>query len=325
MRRFCLEGSFCCVVLAFVSCTDTAPPASATGVVAEPVASELGGVARTPELKSCGHAEGAAMRFSAPGYIVGTSVGLFVRYEGVAAGARSLRIWWDWDNHPELFRDVGVSNDDPFEHVFSHVYANALAGETRTVRTELVVDGRREECIRVRRVVFGEPATGGGGGSNCGATCSAFLTSVGYPITMYGSDLSGADALCQSHAVSGGLTGTYKAWLSNATQSPSSRFSHANVPYEAFLGGALIANDFADLTDGMIVSPMRFPEVGTQITALVYTGTNVDGTSSANHCTNWTNTGGTADVGFTSHNDAGWTMFSIQPCNSFHRLMCFEQ
>ena len=63
--------------------------------------------------------------------------------------------------------------------------------------------------------------------------------------------LTGADAFCQSLALTAGLSGTYKAWLSDTTGSPATRFAQASVPYR-LVDGTTIANDWNDLTDGTI-------------------------------------------------------------------------
>jgi hypothetical protein len=58
-----------------------------------------------------------------------------------------------------------------------------------------------------------------------------FVTSVAYDGNLGG--LAGADAKCNFWAANAmpALPGTYKAWLSDGTDAPSTRFSMANVPY----------------------------------------------------------------------------------------------
>jgi hypothetical protein len=60
--------------------------------------------------------------------------------------------------------------------------------------------------------------------------------------------------------------GRYQAWLcagSTAT-SPAGRSTHATVPYRR-TDGALIANDWADLTDGNIANPINRTESGADV------------------------------------------------------------
>src|SRR5690242_2782849 len=61
--------------------------------------------------------------------------------------------------------------------------------------------------------------------------------------------LTGADMICQARAAAGGLRGIFKAWLSDTTASPSTRFTRSKKPY-VLLDGTVIANNWADLTDG---------------------------------------------------------------------------
>ncbi len=48
--------------------------------------------------------------------------------------------------------------------------------------------------------------------------------------------LVGADAACQQRAAVAGLTGTYKAWLADATSSPATRLTHHLGPYQLTTG-----------------------------------------------------------------------------------------
>ena len=73
--------------------------------------------------------------------------------------------------------------------------------------------------------------------------------------------ITGADTFCQGLATSAGLSGTYLAWLSDTTTSPSARFAQANVPYR-LVDGTTIANDWADLVDGSIQNPINLDEYG---------------------------------------------------------------
>jgi hypothetical protein len=86
-----------------------------------------------------------------------------------------------------------------------------------------------------------------------------FITSLKYDGNLGG--LAGADAKCQARAVAATLPGTYKAWLSDATGSPSTRFTKSTIPYR-LVDGTLIANDFVDLTDGTVPGKVVKTETG---------------------------------------------------------------
>jgi hypothetical protein len=80
----------------------------------------------------------------------------------------------------------------------------------------------------------------------CGPHKKVFVSSAVYTGDMGG--LAGADEKCNSLAAAAGLTGTYKAWLSDATESPSTRFAKAAVPY-LLVDGTLIAKNWDALTN----------------------------------------------------------------------------
>ena len=129
-----------------------------------------------------------------------------------------------------------------------------------------------------------------------------FVTSLKYDGNLGG--LPGADAKCQVRAAAALLPGTYRAWLSDATGSPSTRFTKSTIPYR-LVDGTLIANDYTHLTNGSaqgkIVltetggAPIRTGFCGPQDPAvpdriMVWASTAADGSlvSSSGTCTNWT-------------------------------------
>ena len=90
--------------------------------------------------------------------------------------------------------------------------------------------------------------------------------------------LTGADAFCQNLALTAGLSGTYKAWLSDTTGSPATRFAPASVPYR-LIDGTTIANDWNDLTDGTIQTPINLDEYGNAVSSSMVFFTMTDGTA----------------------------------------------
>jgi hypothetical protein len=169
------------------------------------------------------------------------------------------------------------------------------------------------------------PACGAGG------PCHVFLSSIRFNGALGG--LSGADAKCQKLADSAGLAGTYKAWLSDNSSSPISRFVPSSGPYR-LVNGTTVATSFADLTDGALLAPIDVTETGGRVddTFQTWTRTKSDGSGdkSDNHdCVNWTantnaNFGGC--IGNVARSDAGWTdSFGGFPCNARLHLYCFQQ
>src|SRR3989344_6210456 len=171
-----------------------------------------------------------------------------------------------------------------------------------------------------------------------------FLTSNSYTGNLGG--LIGADAKCQSRADLANLGGTWKAWLSDSTGSPSSRFDlsyiQANKPYK-LLNGTTIANNWSDLIDGSLTSPIKVdekgitqtvdPSIGTLVWSNTYETGIVKPTSpvggTRQDCNNWTSSSHSApygEIGLYDRANSNWTGFSNTFCDSANvRLYCFEQ
>jgi cysteine-rich repeat protein len=100
----------------------------------------------------------------------------------------------------------------------------------------------------------------------CSNACKAqltkfvFVTSITYTGNLGG--LDGADAKCNARAMVAGIGGTYRAWLSDMTGSPSTRMSKAGGPYR-LVNGTVVANNWADLTDGNLITAINLTELGT--------------------------------------------------------------
>ena len=60
--------------------------------------------------------------------------------------------------------------------------------------------------------------------------------------------LTGADAICNNLAEAAGFPGTYMAWLSDSSASPSTLFTQATVPYRR-VDGTQVADDWTELTE----------------------------------------------------------------------------
>jgi hypothetical protein len=170
------------------------------------------------------------------------------------------------------------------------------------------------------------PACGAGG------PCRVFLSSILYDGNLGG--LSGADAKCQALADAAGVSGIYKAWLSDSTGAPISRFTPSSGPYR-LVNGTTIAGNWADLTDGNLAAPITVTETGGSVgpIPLVWTYTLSNGTAGGafGHCENWsTNVGPSgpwADVGDATRSDAYWTGNGTAAtyCNIRQYLYCFQQ
>jgi hypothetical protein len=88
---------------------------------------------------------------------------------------------------------------------------------------------------------------------------TAFVTSARYTGDLGG--LDGADEICNDHAAAAGLPGSYRAWLSDSTGSPSTRFTPSADPYRR-VDGTPIAESWTDLTDGDLLTSLSMDEYG---------------------------------------------------------------
>jgi hypothetical protein len=180
----------------------------------------------------------------------------------------------------------------------------------------LVGLSREEVEARRRR----RPPCGAGG------PCRVFVTSSAYGGSIGG--LDGADEICQIFADGANLPGTYKAWLSDRSASPSTRFVQSTGPYK-LVDGTQIAADWTSLTDGSLRTPIDLTETGATVsdTNFVWTYTKVDGTggTSGDHCRDWKSAAGYGDHGTDTYRDSNWTLSGSSDCTTSGRLYCFQQ
>lgn len=142
--------------------------------------------------------------------------------------------------------------------------------------------------------------------------------------------VSGADTFCQS--AGSGLGGTYKAWLGESNPNdPQSDFTESATPY-ILVNGTIIANDWADLTDGTLAAPINIDETGTTRSGEVWSNVNTDGTTiNTDDCNNWSSATNlySGNWGNSYSTNSNWTnAFNDGVACGFptaRRLYCFEQ
>ena len=154
--------------------------------------------------------------------------------------------------------------------------------------------------------------------------------------------LEAGDAICNYHAINttGGdaLPGTYTAWLSDSTINASDRISHSTVPYVR-VDTMLVADDWADLTDGTLDNPINITEAGVEIfDPFLRTNTKINGVKQTgvdvHVCSDYTATSG-LDVRlgeptkFNSRWTEAWRSDVDQggqsgSCDQLRRLYCFQ-
>ena len=168
-----------------------------------------------------------------------------------------------------------------------------------------------------------------------------FATSQGFTGKIGG--LAGADAICQAEANAAGLSGAFKAFLSDNYTSAADRLTHSTLPYTLVTGTPIAAN-WQDLVDGMIENPLNVTATGATVSGYVWTGSDDDGTKATYYagaypsgylldltCDNWTletssfhylgARGNTGDPG----NWIDWWQNDGSPCTSRLGLYCIEQ
>jgi hypothetical protein len=175
--------------------------------------------------------------------------------------------------------------------------------------------GEEVEARRRRRARCGE-----------GGPCRVFVTENQYGGSIGG--LTGADTICQQTAEARSLSGTYKAWLSDSTDSPSTRFVRSTGPY-LLLDGTKIAGSWTGLTDGSLRASINITEIKSTVanSEFVWTHTLADGNAapSDDHCGNWKAAAVNGGRGSHASADAGWTASGSSACNTGQHLYCFQQ
>lgn len=164
--------------------------------------------------------------------------------------------------------------------------------------------------------------------NKCTATAPTglvFVTSNVYPANFGG--LAGADAACQTAATGAGMTGTFKAFLSDATQAPAMRMTRRGqyrLPNGVIV--ALSPEEFFGFAHRVGID---VDETATQLasSALVWTGTNGPGTVTGNWCNGWTKQfGDLPPLGITDATNSSWAGSSTESyCDGQYRLYCVEQ
>lgn len=166
--------------------------------------------------------------------------------------------------------------------------------------------------------------------------------------TMYDGDLggaSGADMKCQARAEAVGLGSTWKAWLSDSSSNPNSRFIKSSTGYQ-LLNGVEVTSDWEGLSTSsgneILKAPINVTEYGDMVTDTelnwnVWTNTSQFGSTYLSdsafnlHCNNFTsNSSEYTGVGGSSQKTTYyWAKDFSSPashaCNISHRIYCFEQ
>jgi hypothetical protein len=142
-----------------------------------------------------------------------------------------------------------------------------------------------------------------------------------------GGGIAAADALCDSEARAGGLTGSFAALLASSTQSAADRFA-------PFWGRTWIRTDGVALNDpGEILfdqpelrAPLNATSTKTVVAGDVFTGAESVGAvgQPASTCQDWTSTAGTTRGGRSSNLARWWSGRGVA-CSAPQHLYCFQR
>lgn len=152
--------------------------------------------------------------------------------------------------------------------------------------------------------------------------------------------LMGADAYCRSQALKAKneVLGSpivdpanFKALLSTSTQTIADRHFAGEGPYH-LVNGLKVSDSFLGLFNAPLYNPINVDERSETNSAVVWTGTDVDGSPypGIDFCLDWSDNGGSANFGDSDAVDSGWihaasAVFNPTDCGSEAPIYCVEQ
>ena len=147
--------------------------------------------------------------------------------------------------------------------------------------------------------------------------------------------IAGAHAHCQAAALEAGLEGEFKAWLATEGESPVGESFNKAGSFILSDGETLVAQSWADLTDGSLLHPIDLTEFGEYASGpdscnnaygAVWTGVTNKGELSGDNCGGWTSTQLAGKIGLLGAPDYQWTETEcVLPCFTGAPIYCFEQ
>ena len=160
-----------------------------------------------------------------------------------------------------------------------------------------------------------------------------FVTSLSYsPAStndaIHFTGVAGADAKCNERAQAAGLTGNFKAWISQHEVNARDRITATGARGWVRTDGRAFGDTVDDLLTGKTYYPPRLDEYGNDVgSADALTGTYYSGNVwSTYHCSNWTSTSSGHNMAQGSPDSSGtsWPGGGITTCDQARRLYCFQ-
>jgi len=153
----------------------------------------------------------------------------------------------------------------------------------------------------------------------------AFVTSTTTDASFGG--VSAADALCQAAAASAGLPpdGYQALVVTSGMPNLTARLTAAGARGWVRVDGQPFADQIADLTSGVVRTPLWVTEKGDTVLGGVWTGANPDGTPSGTDCSGFTSASATAIGSFGMDFALGgsWNGAGTTGCLNAGHLYCF--
>ena len=170
----------------------------------------------------------------------------------------------------------------------------------------------------------GTGGSAGTGGDSGQTDRRIFRTSTAQTANLGG--IAGADEICAAQASAAGLEGEFKAWLSTIASPVFQRVTQSSGPY-VLVDGTIVANDWDDLVDGSILTPINLDASGVIRPGEVWTGTLATGGSYPDDdCAAFTSgSTGVALCGATDTTSSKWTENITPACSTLLGLYCIEQ
>jgi hypothetical protein len=151
-----------------------------------------------------------------------------------------------------------------------------------------------------------------------------------------GDGVLAADAICQYHADSAGLSGEYIAWVSIEGSNAIDRLGNQKTSGYALTDGTVIADSRSDLLDGALDAFLVIDENGATVddcmSPYVWTHTDISGQNPSafgdrDSCDRFTSSS-FSDKGMHGkfqYSDSRWTHSGAAECNDTFYLYCFEK
>ncbi|MDP1602247.1 MAG: hypothetical protein Q8M03_03195 [Legionella sp.] len=199
-----------------------------------------------------------------------------------------------------------------------------LTGSPGALQGIICLNGQAElSCQRFGQSSMGTCQTGSTG------ACGVFVRSAVQNGAMGG--LAGANALCQATATANSFPGVWRAWLSTLTVNARTNILYnSSINYVRATNAGTVVAPPGTLLSGSLTNAPLTETAGVPAPNEIYTGTLIDGTSSAMNtsanCSSWTTAlaGFSATYGVSTTFSSDWTQAGTVGCGGLLHLYCFE-